>query len=262
VIDLELPWNPLRLEQRVGRVDRLGQRRCVHAVSLVHGAGIEARVLRHLQGRQGRALADVEQTAASEMDVARAVFDGITLPAPARRPLAQASTHAAASETERLARSRRQVRRPAGRPLWAPPRHHRRSTMAVLRCSTVTNRAGTIIGDHLDAWTADIARPAEWRQWRDVAAIIAAAQPPVQFVPAAPRSPVLARLAAIRNLVRAQHVEHQVSLFDRRAERDAARDRGARAHWLSWVARREASVDATAPAIHSRLVAIWPWEQR
>ena len=27
VIDVELPWNPLRLEQRIGRVDRLGQQR-------------------------------------------------------------------------------------------------------------------------------------------------------------------------------------------------------------------------------------------
>ena len=37
-IDLELPWNPLRLEQRVGRVDRLGQRRTVHAIRMFHPA--------------------------------------------------------------------------------------------------------------------------------------------------------------------------------------------------------------------------------
>jgi hypothetical protein len=35
VINLELPWTPVRLEQRVGRVDRLGQERRVHAVHLV-----------------------------------------------------------------------------------------------------------------------------------------------------------------------------------------------------------------------------------
>jgi superfamily II DNA or RNA helicase len=35
VVNLELPWTPLRLEQRIGRVDRLGQRRHVHAVQLV-----------------------------------------------------------------------------------------------------------------------------------------------------------------------------------------------------------------------------------
>jgi superfamily II DNA or RNA helicase len=34
LINLELPWNPARLEQRVGRVDRIGQRRSVHATML------------------------------------------------------------------------------------------------------------------------------------------------------------------------------------------------------------------------------------
>src|SRR4029079_14938410 len=35
VINYELPWNPARLEQRIGRVDRIGQRRRVHAITLV-----------------------------------------------------------------------------------------------------------------------------------------------------------------------------------------------------------------------------------
>ena len=35
VINLELPWTPVRLEQRVGRVDRIGQTRRVHAVHLL-----------------------------------------------------------------------------------------------------------------------------------------------------------------------------------------------------------------------------------
>src|SRR4029079_3264730 len=35
VINYELPWNPARLEQRIGRVDRIGQRRAVHAITLV-----------------------------------------------------------------------------------------------------------------------------------------------------------------------------------------------------------------------------------
>src|SRR5262249_5327327 len=34
VVNLELPWNPMRLEQRIGRVDRIGQRRTVHAIHL------------------------------------------------------------------------------------------------------------------------------------------------------------------------------------------------------------------------------------
>jgi superfamily II DNA or RNA helicase len=35
VLSLELPWNPVRLEQRAGRVDRIGQRRPVHVTLLV-----------------------------------------------------------------------------------------------------------------------------------------------------------------------------------------------------------------------------------
>jgi hypothetical protein len=35
VVNLELPWTPLRLEQRIGRVERIGQSRRVHAIHLV-----------------------------------------------------------------------------------------------------------------------------------------------------------------------------------------------------------------------------------
>lgn len=52
VINLELPWTPLRLEQRVGRVDRIGQRRIVHAVHLVGRASTEAELLRRLKIRE------------------------------------------------------------------------------------------------------------------------------------------------------------------------------------------------------------------
>jgi hypothetical protein len=35
VVNLELPWNPMRLEQRIGRVDRIGQKRAVHVFNLI-----------------------------------------------------------------------------------------------------------------------------------------------------------------------------------------------------------------------------------
>ena len=38
VVNLELPWNPMRLEQRIGRVDRIGQQRTVHAFHLIAAA--------------------------------------------------------------------------------------------------------------------------------------------------------------------------------------------------------------------------------
>jgi superfamily II DNA or RNA helicase len=51
VINVELPWNPNRLEQRIGRVDRLGQTRTVHAIHLVGAGTAEAPMLTRLTGR-------------------------------------------------------------------------------------------------------------------------------------------------------------------------------------------------------------------
>jgi superfamily II DNA or RNA helicase len=59
VINLELPWNPMRLEQRIGRVDRIGQQRTVHVVHLVARDSAEDTVLSRLQRRVAAARADV-----------------------------------------------------------------------------------------------------------------------------------------------------------------------------------------------------------
>ena len=48
VINLELPWNPARLEQRAGRVDRIGQARPVHVTLLVASHRAESGVLASL----------------------------------------------------------------------------------------------------------------------------------------------------------------------------------------------------------------------
>jgi hypothetical protein len=44
VVNLEPPWNPARLEQRIGRVHRLGQAHPVHVVQLLTRGTIEERV--------------------------------------------------------------------------------------------------------------------------------------------------------------------------------------------------------------------------
>ena len=59
VVTLELPWNPMRLEQRIGRVDRIGQRRTVHAVHLIGRDTGETRMLDRLRTRIAQAQADV-----------------------------------------------------------------------------------------------------------------------------------------------------------------------------------------------------------
>jgi superfamily II DNA or RNA helicase len=54
VINLELPWNPMRLEQRIGRVDRIGQNRRVHVFHLV-ADGSERQLLDRLSARVSQA---------------------------------------------------------------------------------------------------------------------------------------------------------------------------------------------------------------
>ena len=43
-INIELPWNPAVLEQRIGRIHRLGQRRPIDVYNLVSEPGIESRI--------------------------------------------------------------------------------------------------------------------------------------------------------------------------------------------------------------------------
>ena len=82
VIHFELPWSPARLEQRTGRVDRLGQRRPVHEILLVSRDTAERHVLAPLLGRVARSRSSVPYArglmqALAESDVAAAVIDGL-----------------------------------------------------------------------------------------------------------------------------------------------------------------------------------------
>jgi hypothetical protein len=83
VVNLELPWNPMRLEQRIGRVDRIGQERRVHAFHLIAAQTNEERLLERLRARVARAqgvvgapnpLAPVERV--SERSLARLAITG------------------------------------------------------------------------------------------------------------------------------------------------------------------------------------------
>ena len=44
VINYDIPWNPMRLEQRIGRVDRIGQNKIVRAINFVIEDSVEHRV--------------------------------------------------------------------------------------------------------------------------------------------------------------------------------------------------------------------------
>jgi hypothetical protein len=45
VVNMDLPWNPAKLEQRIGRVHRMGQRRGVQVINLVAQGSIEEGML-------------------------------------------------------------------------------------------------------------------------------------------------------------------------------------------------------------------------
>jgi SNF2 family DNA or RNA helicase len=69
VVHLEVPWNPAVLEQRVGRVHRMGQPRSVQVLHFVTRAAIEERVRQLVEGK--RALFDgllVEQVDRVDFD--------------------------------------------------------------------------------------------------------------------------------------------------------------------------------------------------
>jgi len=100
IINLELPWNPMRLEQRIGRVDRIGQRRAIHVFHLIARDSEETRLLSRLQRRVARARADVggaDPLGNDESRIARMIIAG-----------------------EELADEQLDPEHPA-EPLWTPP---------------------------------------------------------------------------------------------------------------------------------------------
>ncbi|MBM3318330.1 MAG: DEAD/DEAH box helicase [Candidatus Eisenbacteria bacterium] len=53
LVNYDLPWNPMRVEQRIGRIHRIGQTRDVEIVNLSARGTLEAYVLRVLQDKIG-----------------------------------------------------------------------------------------------------------------------------------------------------------------------------------------------------------------
>jgi SNF2 family DNA or RNA helicase len=51
-INIELPWNPAVLEQRIGRIHRLGQKKPIDVYNLVSEGGIESRIAFLVGGKQ------------------------------------------------------------------------------------------------------------------------------------------------------------------------------------------------------------------
>lgn len=58
VVNYDIPWNPMRIEQRIGRVDRIGQQHAVKAFNLVLSGSVEDRVHEVLEAKLATILAD------------------------------------------------------------------------------------------------------------------------------------------------------------------------------------------------------------
>ncbi len=134
VINLELPWNPVRLEQRVGRVDRIGQSRRVHAFHLVAHATGEAGIAERLRSRIAISRAEVgggdplgDAEASTEGLAAAEVLGGWRVQRPAGPPAETSGTYdreerlqfvrlkpQAIEEIARLERSRTLLHREVG----------------------------------------------------------------------------------------------------------------------------------------------------
>ena len=78
IVNFDMPWNPMRIEQRIGRVDRIGQHHVVRAINFVLDATVEHRVRQVLEEKLALIAAEFGVDKASDvMDSVEAepIFD-------------------------------------------------------------------------------------------------------------------------------------------------------------------------------------------
>ena len=72
MVNYDLPWNPMRVEQRIGRLDRYGQRaNVIHIFNFSVADTIEERILARLYERIGifeAAIGDLEVILGDEIE--------------------------------------------------------------------------------------------------------------------------------------------------------------------------------------------------
>jgi hypothetical protein len=279
----------VRLEQRIGRVDRLGQRRRVHAIHLYHRDSFEDRVLARLQRRLAQACHDLQAVPIAEEAVAAAVFDRTALTIDPPSPT-QPSVRFSSFNSVEWARLRRSA---AALAIERHPRDHRRSSaacavlprrrrlargIALLFEWDVHDQSARLVARQLMCVRVDFARGARlrgaavrrWTQW------LASASPVREEIERArarelrqladqTRTTAVAiqeRLGAFDAALRvSRQAWFQGSLFDRRAEQQAQAGRIALGILRAHVQRQLASAHALrtlSSAQPPRLVAAWP----
>ena len=105
VVNLELPWNPMRLEQRIGRVDRIGQLRAAHAINLLASGTAESGLLMRLARRIHQArnsVGAVEDVLGGGDEALMAACLGLHIPESAAARIEPAGGRAAPQGVQRL----------------------------------------------------------------------------------------------------------------------------------------------------------------
>lgn len=248
VVNLEIPWNPVRLEQRIGRVDRIGQRQRVHAIHLIASGTFELTVVRRLVDRANRAAGALREATPSHEATATAILTGAAAAEPTRdTSVAPELRHLdlaarAGDEAREIAIARRllETRSPSAmRPVATALNRHAQRLMCAFAV-VMTDADGVPI------WTTVVGLelPAPWyacRTPRDLRTSLATAAPSLdaamegaairlrttaQNVMRAVMTIGVEREHAIAGAVRLRHARVaadllQPGLFDRRAERRA-----------------------------------------
>ncbi|MEQ1910530.1 MAG: helicase-related protein [Vicinamibacterales bacterium] len=283
VINLELPWNPMRLEQRIGRVDRIGQRRRVHVFHLVSRGTGETRLLDRLSARVSQAQARVGapdpmcgRPAWTEEASARLVVlrddaplvnpHGVATPpaVPVTRLHGEADREAARLRIIRLVAApirdvaKDQTTCSSSGPLIAHTRHSR-SRLALggrtlaLFSTTIQDGSGRSVATRVDA--ALCSGHAAATAIRQIEALAPHAVWPGRSTWMDESCRLhervttlrLLRARAIAALFRNGHGEFQPGLFDRRAEHELADQSDERQSALADAEERIARLEASAP---------------
>lgn len=74
LVHVDLPWNPMRLHQRVGRLNRYGQKRAVRVYLLRNSATVEARIWALLEAKLARIQAALSASMEESEDIAQLVI--------------------------------------------------------------------------------------------------------------------------------------------------------------------------------------------